>query len=242
MIRVIRIAQTGSIAKHIDRWVPNAQVSEHYEVSDPERIAVLAGKRCYNVYGGNPNVTKSREDWATYLEHILESGHGSVLEHVWFTYAIEGVSRVFTGELNRHRVGTAISEGSMRYIRFEEMDYWVPPGCGEVEREALREAFAAIQSIYNRTVARFDWNAMTMSEKKVITSRLRRMIPMGIATGGVWSFNLRELRHIMTLRLAPEAEEEIRFVFGLILEDISTVVDVVFRDMNADGTSKYGSV
>src|SRR6185312_802422 len=75
----------------------------------------------------NPNLTKVRKDMVEYLDNVLKQRHGSVLEHAVFTYAVNGCSRVFTGEKNRHRVGTAISERSMRYVRMDDLEYWVPP-------------------------------------------------------------------------------------------------------------------
>src|SRR3990167_290561 len=90
---------------------------------DGERIVELLGRRCYLSFepGMNPNVQKIREGIADYCTNILRSRHGSVLAHVNFTFTIEGISRVLTAELNRHAVGAAISEGSMRYIRFNDI-------------------------------------------------------------------------------------------------------------------------
>ena len=70
----------------------------------------MAAKRCYMSFeaGLNPNVTRVRKDLTEYLDNVLKSGHGSVLEHATYTFAIENVSRVFTGELNRHRAGVGI--------------------------------------------------------------------------------------------------------------------------------------
>ena len=56
------------------------------------------------------------------------------------------------------------------------------------------------------------------SMKKHVTSMMRRIIPMGVATGGVWSMNVRALRHICELRTSDAAEEEIAAVAGQILE------------------------
>jgi len=65
-----------------------------------EKLVEVAGRLCYKSYarprpGGN----------AAYIGHILEVGHGSVLEHAVFNFIITGVSRSFTHELVRHRAG-----------------------------------------------------------------------------------------------------------------------------------------
>ena len=140
---VFLIAKSAPDDVEIRRWLDalgcDEGVSERYANGRPrlisgvpegavkstgERIVELAGRRCYLAFQPgklNPNVQRIREDIADYCENILKSGHGSVLEHVNFTFAIENVSRVFTGEMNRHRAGMAISEGSMRFIRYTDI-------------------------------------------------------------------------------------------------------------------------
>lgn len=110
---------------------PGSDVGPHSscaEVTDAGAVCGLCAKRCYMSFevGLNPNVTRVRKDWFEYLDNVIKSQHGSVIEHATWTFAIEGVSRVFTGEMNRHRAGVAISEGSMRYIRFDDIGFWMP--------------------------------------------------------------------------------------------------------------------
>src|SRR5487761_1826536 len=98
--------------------------------SDAQNLAEFAGKRRYRSWepGLNPNVRKVRDDQAKYLENILRSGHGSVLEHLSFTFVLHNVSRVFTHEIVRHRPGTAISQESLRFVRLDELPFWSPDG------------------------------------------------------------------------------------------------------------------
>ena len=103
----------------------------NYEVqgTNAEALISTGGRRCYNSFkaGLNPNVTRVREDIGKYVKNIVKSGHGSVLEHAVFNFSIEGITRVGTAELNRHRAGAAISEASMRYIRLDNgIPYWMP--------------------------------------------------------------------------------------------------------------------
>jgi len=237
-IRVFQIGQTQMNEDGVRQWLdhvgaPGCPVPEEMPT---EGIPGLAAKRCYMSFeaGLNPNVTRVRKDWHDFFENILNSGHGSVLEHASVTVAIEGVSRVFTGEMNRHRAGVAISEGSMRYIRFDDIPWWLPlslrPGCdmldddsGELDRRQAetRNAFDAVfeyvQQTYTRLVDLWKLDESTdFGYKKKVTSMLRRIIPMGIATGGVWTMNFRALRHMITMRSDPAAEEEIAYVFGII--------------------------
>jgi thymidylate synthase (FAD) len=70
--------------------------------------------------------------------------------------------------------------------------------------------------------------------KKEVTSMLRRIVPMGVATGGLWTINLRALRHICELRTTEHAEEEIREVAGMILEKMIASEPILFADFSKD--------
>ena len=200
----------------------------------------------------------------------------SVLEHAVYTFAFEGVSRVFTAEMNRHRAGWAISEASMRFIRFgESIPYWEPdsirgPDCltaadaewvrswvsgpnpiprigdGGIEqkkamtREVFRQAFASQERAYR--VLEAVWAAELAPEskfagKKAITSMMRRIIGLGCATGGTWTGNLRAVRHVMTLRCEPAAEEEILYVFSAVVKMMAEREPLLCGDFaqDADG-------
>ena len=75
--------------------------------NDAQNLAEFAGRLCYRSWepGLNPNVTRIRTDQAKYLENILASAHGSVLEHLNFTFVLHNVSRVLSHEVVRHQPG-----------------------------------------------------------------------------------------------------------------------------------------
>jgi thymidylate synthase (FAD) len=76
-----------------------------------------------------------------------------------------------------------------------------------------------------------------MHEKKAKTSFMRRFAPEGLATGLVWTANIRTLRHTIEARTARGAEEEIRLVFGKIGELMLTEAPALFGDYTVtDGT------
>lgn len=211
-----------------------------------ETVIGLAAKRCYMSFevGHNPNITKVRKNWHEYFENILKSGHGSVLEHACYTYAVEGCSRVFTAEMNRHRAGVAISEGSLRYIRFDDIPWWMPLSLRPCDNDSPElafkkgqtaalfvKAFQNAESTYKELVQLWDLdNEKNFDVKKKITSCLRRIIPMGVATGGVWTMNIRALRHIIALRTSEHAEEEIAYIMGMIAKDICEREPSLFCD------------
>lgn len=200
--------------------------------SSAETLIIAAGKRCYMSFkpGLNKNVTKVRQEAVEFINNILASGHGSVLEHATYTWAIEGVTRVFTGEMNRHRVGVAISEGSMRFIRYDDIPYWLPPDADDYFKQLMARIFSFVENEYKAACEHYQLDKRSFDEKKKITSRLRRILPMGTSTGGIWTMNIRALRHILTMRCSPHAEEEICWVMSSILQVMTAEETNLFGD------------
>jgi thymidylate synthase (FAD) len=232
-------------------------------VTDPALLVALAAKQCYMAFqpGLNPNVTKVRADMVEYLDNVLKQKHGSVLEHSVFSFGINGCSRVFTGEMNRHRAGVGISERSMRYIRYENISFWMPECFREspddtrditLKKSLSRELLAAQFESQERTMAKFAavWKeelapGSSFHNKKVLTSAFRRGIGMGVATGGVWTLNARALRHVIALRTDAGAEEEIVHVCRKIGRTMIAEVPELFgdfQDVNGVFVPKYVKV
>lgn len=252
-ISVRVLARTVVDREAVRAWLDEMGASEfevpgEESVTDPALLVALAAKQCYMAFqpGINPNVTKVRKDMVEYLDNVLKQRHGSVLEHAVFTFGINGCSRVFTGEMNRHRAGVGISERSMRYIRYTDISFWMPEcfrddpaDAPEIARKKSRsrEILAAQFESQERMMAEFAalWEkelapASTFHLKKVLTSAFRRGIGMGIATGGVWTLNIRALRHVIALRTDPGAEEEIAHVFRKVGRIMLAAVPELFGD------------
>ncbi|MBI5045866.1 MAG: FAD-dependent thymidylate synthase [Candidatus Niyogibacteria bacterium] len=191
--------------------------------SDSEKVIEVMGRMCYRSFapGLNPNVTKVREGNAAYLQHILEVGHGSVLEHANFNFIFADVSRVFTHELVRHRAGTAMSQESLRFVRLDDLGFWLPTVVREDAEvmEIFVRTVAELEALQKLLAKKYDIDGkMPFSKKKQITSAMRRIAPSGLATSIGWSANGRALRHVIEMRTDPGAEEEIRLVFGKVAE------------------------
>lgn len=211
-------------------------------------ICELAARRCYKSFepGLNANVTKIREDKREFFKNILKSGHGSVLEHAQVTFSFEGVSRVFTHELVRHRVGIAISQESLRYVRTADGSFkmWVP-SCIK-EKGAAELLFGMVHDYLEQAqkdlLEIFKIDSQNFSKKKELTSAFRRLLPMGIATGIVWSANMRTLRHVIRMRTSLGAEEEMRIVFHKVAEICIKEWPLIFQDFTCSDnvwTSEY---
>lgn len=267
-IKVYAIARTMVDRAVVRQWLDDMEADEfeipsEEEVSDPALLVALAAKQCYLAFqpGLNPNVTKVRQDMVEYLDNILRQGHGAVLEHAVFTFGINGCSRVFTGEMNRHRAGVGISERSMRYIRYTNIRFRMPECFRDAEGDDAGVAFKKEKS-RDLLKRQFELQEAAMAElaqiwehelapnsafhaKKTLTSAFRRVIGMGVATGGVWTLNLRALRHIIALRTDPSAEEEIvhvcRKIGKIMIEEVSELFGD-FKDVNGALVPNYWKV
>jgi thymidylate synthase (FAD) len=166
----------------------------------------LAGQTCYRSFGER-RTTNARLD--EYIKHILESGHGSVLEHAVFNFYIYGVSRSLTHELVRHRVGVAISQTSQRYVtelRFVERPEF------QMDEELHLDFLNRCRNVelnYNYLLSHED-SAKTTAGRKAVRQMARAVLPNETETSLVWSANARAIRHFLRLRGAEEAEPEIR--------------------------------
>lgn len=207
--------------------------SRSYEHNDADMLSEFAGRLCYRSWepGLNANVTSIRRDSARYLQNIIEVEHGSILEHTSVTFVFHNVSRVFTHELVRHRVGIAISQESLRYVRLTSLGFRIPPALLPVE-DLVIELVERLEE-FQLTAAqklRLDDEGVSFAYKKEVTSALRRLAPIGLSTGMVWTTNLRTLRYVLGKRTETGAEEEIRLVFDLVGKRAQKEFPVLFSD------------
>src|SRR5580700_171340 len=198
-----------------------------------ELLVEFGGRACYRSWepGLNPNVTKIRTDQREYFANILRSGHGSVLEHASWSFALRNVSRVFTHELVRHRAGSAFSQESLRYVRLADIGFRVPPALEPV-REQVLSIVEQLEEFQVSAAAELgiDAEGVPFHVKKEVTSALRRLAPIGLSTDIVWTANARTLRHVIEMRTAAGAEEELRLVFDQIARVMQTEAPGLFQD------------
>jgi thymidylate synthase (FAD) len=206
-----------------------------------ELIVEFGGRACYRSWepGLNPNVTKVRTDQREYFANILKSAHGSVLEHANYSFVIRNCSRVFTHELVRHRAGSAFSQESLRYVRLADIGFRVPPALEPVREQVLSivEQLEEFQTSAAEQLG-IDEQGVPFHVKKEVTSALRRLAPIGLSTDIVWTANARTLRHVIEMRTAEGAEEELRLVFDTIARIMLAEAPGLFQDFTRgdDGT------
>jgi thymidylate synthase (FAD) len=211
------------------------------DLNHGELIVEFGGRACYRSWepGLNPNVTKVRTDQREYFANILRSAHGSVLEHANWSFAFRNVSRAFTHELVRHRAGSAFSQESLRYVRLTDIGFRVPPALEPVREQVLSivEQLEEFQVSAAEELG-IEEEGVPFHVKKEVTSALRRLAPIGLSTDILWTANARTLRHVIEMRTAAGAEEELRLVFDKVAKIMQAEAPGLFQDFTRqeDGT------
>ncbi len=203
------------------------------KASVPDNIIEFAGRLCYKSWepGLNPNVTKVRTEG--YIQNLLDSGHLSVFEHVHLTFLFQDVTRVFTHELVRHRIGS-FSQESLRYVRLEDLNYFCPKDLEDIELhdrlkvvEYMENFFRQMGLLQRDLAKKLKLDSLDFTEKKKLTSFMRRFAPIGLCTNIIWTTNLRNLMHVFSQRLSEHAEVEIRGVF----QEVERMVKIEYPEV-----------
>ncbi|EOU2097143.1 FAD-dependent thymidylate synthase [Clostridium perfringens] len=145
----------------------NVKLLSH--TGDPVEVINVAGKLCYSAASIEELDTKvkSSENPENFVEKLMSLGHESPLEHVSFTFGIEGVSRSLTHQLVRHRIAS-YSQQSQRYVREKGFDYVVP---NDIKRcEILRKRFECFmeenQRQYDFFVQELEFEYLTRTDEQ----------------------------------------------------------------------------
>jgi thymidylate synthase (FAD) len=207
-----------------------------------ELLVEFAGRACYRSWepGLNPNVSKVRTDQREYFANILRSAHGSVLEHANYSLALRNCSRVATHEIVRHRAGSAFSQESLRYVRLEDIGFRVAPALEPVREQVL--AIVERLEEFQRSAAKelgIDDEGVPFHVKKEVTSALRRLAPIGLSTDIIWTANVRTLRHVIEMRTAPGAEEELRLIFDKVARVMQHEAPGLFQDFKREDDGSW---
>ncbi len=214
-------------------WLERRLEEDRGSASEGELLAEFGGRMCYRSWepGLNANVTRVRSDKDEYFANLLRSMHGSVFEHANYSFAFRSVSRVFTHELVRHRAGSAFSQESLRYVRLTDIGFRVPAALEPIREQVLTlvEQLEDFQLSASDALG-LDDEGVPFSVKKEITSALRRLAPIGLSTDILWTANVRTLRHVIEMRTAPGAEEELRLVFDEVARIMCGEASNLFQD------------
>ena len=191
---------------------------------EPERVVAMAARLCYSAAGAEELAERlSEEKVREMVRKMVKIGHGSTLEHASFTFGIEGVSRVLTHQLVRHRIAS-YDQQSQRYVAAHGFQYITPPTIAErPEAKAKYEALMeTIRGVYDE-----------LTEMGVPKEDARYVLANATETKILVTMNARSLMHFFNLRCCNRAQWEIREMAHRMLELAKPTAPFVFMDAGA---------
>jgi thymidylate synthase (FAD) len=164
---------------------------------------------------------------------------------VVFTFGVEGVSRVLTHQLVRHRVGCSYSQQSQRYVKLEQFEYIIPPEIEKVPaaKEKFIKAMEEDQRVYNELVellmeehykrylseGKTEKQARSMAEKTAIEDA-RYVFPNACETKIVFTMSARALMNFFRHRCCNRAQWEIREMAEEMLRQLKGIAPTLFKN------------
>ncbi|PHR24801.1 MAG: thymidylate synthase (FAD) [Hoeflea sp.] len=212
------------------------------ELSRPgEQVVEISGRVCYMSF--TDDIAKIRFPNRKYIENLIARGHESVLEHASWTFILDGVSRSFTHQLVRHRVGFSYSQLSQQYHDESEAEMILPNGLDKSHpayaawEHAVDGVLVAYRSLVGMIV---DGGPDDTRERlRWIRSVARSLLPNATSTTIAITANARALRHFLSLRGSLEGDYEMREISALLLKTVASDAPALFSDfevvMHEDG-------
>lgn len=188
---------------------------------EPERTVAMSARLCYSPIGAAQLEEKiSDEQAANLVRKLVSMGHLSTLEHVTFTFAIEGVSRVLTHQLVRHRIAS-YSQQSQRYVKEHDFETIVPASIASKPEAKAKfdKLMTEIQAMYDEFIA-----------LDIPAEDARYILPNATETKIVCTFNARSLLNFFSLRCCTRAQWEIRALANEMLRQCQAVAPVIFEN------------
>ena len=183
---------------------------------NPEETIARAASTCYD------SVPKDLDKARKMIAAIIKSGHESCIEHSSATFEIDGISRVVTHELVRHRIGFAYSQRSQRYVDEANPSFVIPE-----EIEANETAKALFED-----AMRYAWEKYKALQDLGLKNEMARyVLPNACCTKIVVTADFRAWRNFLKLRLSKRAQHEIRNLANVLLDKLIEIAPSCFEDL-----------
>lgn len=203
---------------------------------EPEKIIAASAKLCYSAVGVDEimcNLTDKNTN--KFLNMLMSYGHQSPIEHVSFTFAVEGVSRSLTHQLVRHRLAS-YSQQSQRYVKLNQFEYIIPPAiennekCRQIYIESMERSQQDYDGIANELIKDYIEKGLDkrVAEKKAIEDA-RYVFPNACATKIMLTMNARTLINFFNHRCCERAQWEIRELANEMLKQVKEVAPTLFK-------------
>lgn len=186
----------------------------------PDKVVATAAKLCYSDSDINSlmdNLTE--EKTAKFIDMLVSIGHESPIEHVSFTFGIEGISRACSLQLVRHRIAS-YSQRSQRYVSEAQFDFITPP---------LIESDPDLNALYFEYMMRTQQFYEYLVDHGIPKEDARYILPNACSTSIVVTMNARSLFNFFKHRCCNRAQEEIRNLANEMLRLCKEVAPQIFK-------------
>lgn len=183
-----------------------------------------AMRTCYRSEG-----TMTEDSYKRLLGMALTSGHESVMEHEKITVRLRCSVGTYK-DLTRHRIGTAFSIESTRWCnygkdKFDNQIRFIDP-------IYIREQNT--KAIWTKCMETIEENYMKGAAMGMKPDELRLMLPHSTAADVTMTCNIREWRHILSLRTQKNVHPEIRQLLIPLLLKFQYTMPELFGDIKYD--------
>lgn len=216
---------------------------------NPEKVVAMAGKLCYSpssIDDLEENLTD--EKIQSFIDKFMGYGHESVLEHVTFVFAVEGISRSLSHQLVRHRIAS-YSQQSQRYVKEgDNFDFIIPQVINDMgtqawldytrDMETIHKMYLDWQSRIKEFVEATNYPTYGMSAEKVANENARYVLPNACETKIIITMNVRSLYNFFNKRCCNRAQQEIRDLANEMLRQVREVAPKLF--VKAGASCTYG--
>ena len=212
---------------------------------EPEKLIAASAKLCYASADIDTLLDGlTEEKTLSFIEMLTNIGHESPIEHLSFTFGIEGVSRTLLAQITRHRIAS-FSVQSQRYVEEKNFQFVTPP---EIKNEPnaikiFNEQMESSINSYNKLVdilkekhyntfiseGMDEKSAKTKAQKKAIEDA-RFVLPNACDTKMIVTMNARSLMNFFRLRCCTRAQWEIKAVADEMLRLCYEVAPVLFKN------------
>ena len=225
---------------NIEPSVTLEAITVPFPCGDPDEIELVE-----DIPGWSASISHRKERLDLYLykeeqqikaltKKLIKLGHHTPLEAVQYNFYITGISKACAAQMSRHRIGQGHVSGSRRF-REAEPRFVYPMLAGE-SGETAKHILAQLERAYMAAWSKYFALRDEMREGKPVVKKeiVRLVLPVSYAVERVWWINARALRDFFRLRLAPDAEWEIRRIARMVLEVVHEHTPLLFEDIYED--------
>ena len=200
---------------------------------EPEKLVATAAKLCYSssdIDSLRKGLTEDKIE--SFIDMLVSIGHESVMEHVSFTFGIEGISRACSHQLVRHRIAS-FSQESTRYCNYSsdkfggDVSFIIPTF---FEESHLKDDDKKYEK-WVEEMMNIERTYLNLLEDGASPQEARTVLPNSLKTEIVVTMNLREWRHFFKLRTAPAAHPQMRELVCPLLSEMKEILPAVFEDI-----------